>query len=46
MRSCATSPRPLQGQDLGDGVVYRTIARVQKRYYDPPISTGGPRREW
>jgi hypothetical protein len=32
----------LQGQELGDGVVYRTIAQVQRRYYDPPILTSGP----
>jgi hypothetical protein len=27
----------LAGQELGDGTVYRAIAQVQKRYYDPPI---------
>jgi hypothetical protein len=36
----------LQGQELGDGTVYRVVAQVQRRYYDPPIWTGGPRREW
>src|SRR6476619_5420280 len=27
----------LQGQELGDGAVYRTVAQVQRQYYDPPI---------
>jgi hypothetical protein len=27
----------LHGQELGDGAVYRVIAQVQRRYYDPPI---------
>jgi hypothetical protein len=31
----------LQGQELGDGVVYRTIAEVLRRYYDPPILSPG-----
>jgi hypothetical protein len=26
----------LQGQELGDGTVYRVVALVQRRYYDPP----------
>jgi hypothetical protein len=30
----------LQGREVGDGEVYRTIARVQQRYYDPPILLG------
>jgi hypothetical protein len=34
----------LQGQELGDGAVYRTIAQVQRRYYDPPIL--GPEPRW
>jgi hypothetical protein len=33
----------LQGQELGDGAVYRTVAQVQRRYYDPPILTAAPR---
>ena len=33
----------LQGQELGDGAVYRTIAQVQRRYYDPPILSAPPR---
>jgi hypothetical protein len=32
----------LAGQELGDGVVYRTIAQVQGRYYDPPNLLPGP----
>ena len=27
----------LNGQELGDGMVYRVVAQVQRRYYDPPI---------
>jgi hypothetical protein len=34
----------LQGREVGDGEVYRTIARVQQRYYDPPIL--GPEPRW
>jgi hypothetical protein len=30
-------------QELGDGTVYRTIAQVQRRYYDPPILSAPPR---
>jgi hypothetical protein len=26
----------LQGQDLGDGAVYRAIREVQRRHHDPP----------
>jgi hypothetical protein len=26
----------LQGQDLGDGAVYRAIRDVQRRHHDPP----------
>ena len=33
----------LQGQELGDGAVYRTVAQVQRRYYDPPILSAPPR---
>jgi hypothetical protein len=33
----------LQGQELGDGAIYRTIALVQRRYYDPPILGHEPR---
>jgi len=33
----------LKGQELGDGTVYRTIAQVQRRYYDPPILSAPPR---
>jgi hypothetical protein len=36
----------LQGRDLGDGTVYRTIAQAQKRYFDPPLFTAGPSRKW
>jgi hypothetical protein len=36
----------LRGQELGDGAVYRVIAEVQRRYYDPPIMTAGPGRKW
>jgi hypothetical protein len=36
----------LQGQEVGDGAVYRTIAQVQRRHYDPPIMTAGPGRKW
>jgi hypothetical protein len=32
----------LQGQELGDGAVYRTIAQMQRRYYDPPILSAPP----
>jgi hypothetical protein len=28
--------RALQGQDLGDGAVYRAIRDVQRRHHDPP----------
>jgi hypothetical protein len=35
----------LQGQELGDGTVYRAIAQAQRRYYDPPILTPGSRWE-
>ena len=31
----------LRGRQLGDGMVYRTIAQVQ-RHYDPPVLTAGP----
>jgi hypothetical protein len=34
----------LQGQELGDGTVYRVVAQVQRRYYDPPIL--GPEPRW
>jgi hypothetical protein len=33
----------LQGQELGDGTVYRTVAEVQRKYYDPPILSAPPR---
>jgi hypothetical protein len=26
----------LQGRELGPGIVFRTIATVQRRYFDPP----------
>jgi hypothetical protein len=32
----------LRGQELGDGTIYRTIATVQKRYWDPPVLAPGP----
>ena len=35
----------LQGQELGDGTVYRAIAQAQRKYYDPPILTPGSRWE-
>jgi hypothetical protein len=35
----------LQGQELGDGMVYRTVAQVQRQFYDPPILTPGSRWE-
>ena len=35
----------LQGQELGDGTVYRAIAQAQRQYYDPPILTPGSRWE-
>jgi|GraSoiStandDraft_16_1057320.scaffolds.fasta_scaffold408270_1 hypothetical protein len=34
----------LQGQELGDGTVYRAIAQAQRQYY-PPILTPGSRWE-
>jgi hypothetical protein len=34
----------LQGEELGDGMVYRVVAMVQRRYYDPPIL--GPEPRW
>ena len=33
----------LQGQELGDGAVHRAIAQAQRKYYDPPLVTAGPR---
>ena len=33
----------LDGQPLGDGVVFRTIRETQLRYLDPPASPRGPR---
>lgn len=33
----------LQGQELGDGMVYRVVAQMQWRYYDPPILGTEPR---
>jgi hypothetical protein len=27
----------LQGQELGDGTVYRVVAQVLRGYYEPPI---------
>jgi hypothetical protein len=33
----------LQGQELGDGTVYRVVAQVQRKYCDPPLVTAGPR---
>ena len=33
----------LQGQELGDGTVYRAIAQAQRQYYDPPILSAPPR---
>jgi hypothetical protein len=33
----------LQGQELGDGAVYRTVAQAHRKYYDPPLVTAGPR---
>jgi hypothetical protein len=33
----------LQGQELGDGMVYRAVAQVQRKYYDPPILSAPPR---
>jgi hypothetical protein len=35
----------LQGRELGDGDVYRVVAQVQRRYWDPPIVAAGPRWE-
>ena len=32
----------LDGVELGDGAVYRTIKDVQRRYWDPPKLTIGP----
>jgi hypothetical protein len=32
----------LRGQQLGDGAVYRTIARMKRRYYDSPVLAPGP----
>jgi hypothetical protein len=34
----------LQGQDLGDGAVYRAIREVQRRHHDPPHPSTGARR--
>jgi hypothetical protein len=28
----------LQGQELGDGSVYRAIAQAQKQFYDAPLA--------
>lgn len=36
----------LCGQELGDGAVYRTIAQVQRKYFDAPIATAGYRPWW
>jgi hypothetical protein len=36
----------LQGQELGDGTVYRAIAQAQRQYYDPPILSAPPRWGW
>jgi hypothetical protein len=33
----------LDGQPLGDGVVFRVIREVQGRYLDPPQGVRGPR---
>jgi hypothetical protein len=33
----------LRSQELGDGTVYRVVAQVQRRYYDPPILSAPPR---
>jgi hypothetical protein len=35
----------LQGQEFGDGMVYRAIAQAQRQYFDPPILTPGSRWE-
>jgi hypothetical protein len=32
----------LQGQDLGDGAVYRAIRDVQRRHHDPPMMDHQP----
>jgi hypothetical protein len=34
----------LQGQELGDGAVFRAIAAAQKRFYDPPLSSNAAPR--
>jgi hypothetical protein len=35
----------LRGQgELGDGAIYRAIRAVQRRYFDPPLSTSEPHR--
>jgi hypothetical protein len=34
----------LHGQELDDGTAYRTIAQVQRRYWDPPIMAGASLR--
>ena len=36
----------LNGQPLGDGIVFRTIRETQLRYLDPPASPRGPRSNY
>lgn len=37
----------LRGREIGPGTLYRAIASVQRRYYDPPLDreTLGPRHQ-
>jgi hypothetical protein len=34
----------LEGHEIGDGILHRVIAEVQRRHYDPPLATTGGKR--
>jgi hypothetical protein len=34
----------LQGRELGDGILHRVIAEVQRKFWDPPLVTAGGKR--
>jgi hypothetical protein len=34
----------LEGHEVGDGILHRVIAEVQKRHWDPPLVTASGKR--
>jgi hypothetical protein len=31
----------LEGHEIGDGILHRVIAEVQRKFWDPPLVTAG-----